>query len=85
MTQTSTAAAIRGFIRETFFVDELNDDDSFLQTGAIDSTGMLDLITFVEERFALSLEEPELVPANLDSVSKLVAFIDRKCTPTGTG
>lgn len=78
MNQTDVAATIREFIRDTFFVEDFGEEDSFLQNGLIDSTGMLELVTFVEGRFELELAETELIPSNLDSVANLVAFIDLK-------
>ena len=76
--QPNPHAQIRDYIRATFFVEQFDDDDSFLQTGIIDSTGMLELIDFVEQEFEVEIDESELVPANLDSVSNLAAFIERK-------
>jgi acyl carrier protein len=72
---------LHGFIRENYLFGEeyrFSDDDSFLERGIIDSTGILELIAFVEERFALKVEDDELLPANLDSVSRLVRFIETK-------
>jgi acyl carrier protein len=73
-----TRSLIRSFIGETFFVEEFADDDSFLQKGVIDSTGMLELVAFIEDRFALKLEDAELVPQNLDSLDNLCRFLDKK-------
>jgi acyl carrier protein len=74
---------IRTFLQETFFLDAFADDDSFLKTGLIDSTGMLELISFVEKAFEIKIEDAELLPENLDSLSQLGAFIERKraCRP----
>jgi acyl carrier protein len=72
------ADAIRAFISETFFVDDFANDESFLQSGTIDSTGMLELISFVETNFDIEIDDTELVPENLDSVDNLVAFLARK-------
>jgi acyl carrier protein len=73
-----TRSLIRSFIGETFFVEEFADDDSFLQKGVIDSTGMLELVAFIEDRFALKLEDAELVPQNLDSLDNLCRFLATK-------
>ena len=73
-----TRSLIRGFIGETFFVEEFRDDDSFLQKGVIDSTGMLELVAFVEERFEIKLDDAELVPQNLDSLDNLCRFLETK-------
>ncbi|MBE0584341.1 MAG: acyl carrier protein [Desulfofustis sp.] len=75
-------SAIRAFIFENFLFDAnddaLQNDTSFLEQGIIDSTGVLELVDWLEEQFALSVEDEELVPENLDSVNALVAFIDKK-------
>jgi acyl carrier protein len=74
----SVSDQIRAFISETFFVDDIAADASFLQTGTIDSTGMLELVDFVESTYDITILDTELVPDNLDSLNSLVAFIDRK-------
>jgi len=78
--------AIQQFIFENFLVglseDELSDTDSFLEKGIIDSTGVLELVGFVEQTFGFEVEDEELVPENFDSVVKLEAYIYRK-TATG--
>ena len=74
----STRERIRGFIVDTFFVDGFGDDDSFLRRGLIDSTGMMELVAFLEAEFGIRLEDRELVPENLDSLSRVVAFVDGK-------
>jgi acyl carrier protein len=69
---------IRNFIVDTFFVDGFGDDDSFLRKGLIDSTGMMELVAFIETEFGFKLADSELVPENLDSLSRVVAFVGRK-------
>lgn len=54
------------------------DDDSFLEEGIIDSTGVLELVGFIEETFKITIEDEELVPDNLDSLNKLTSFIKKK-------
>jgi acyl carrier protein len=56
----------------------LNEDDSFLEKGIIDSTGVLELVNFIEETFHINVEDEELLPDNLDSINKLVSYIKRK-------
>ena len=58
--------------------DALNYDDSFLEKGIIDSTGVLELVRFVEEEFNVSVEDEELIPENLDSVNNLAKFVKGK-------
>jgi len=72
---------LRQFIIDNFlFGDDsgLADDTSFLEEGIIDSTGMLELITFLEETFSIQLDDEELIPENLDSINNLVSFLSKK-------
>jgi len=73
---------IRKYILENFlFTDDeaaLSNDDSFLEKGIIDSTGMLELIAFIGDGFQVTLEDDELIPDNLDNVNRVAAFIQRK-------
>jgi acyl carrier protein len=57
---------------------ELTDDLSFTEKGIIDSTGILELIDFMEERFKINIENGEVVPDNLDSLSKIERYIKSK-------
>ena len=56
----------------------LQDDDSFLDGGIIDSTGVLEIILFIEETFGIKVNDDEMLPGNLDSVNNLAAFVNRK-------
>jgi len=58
--------------------EELADSDSLLNKGIIDSTGVLELVGFLEESFNIQVEDAELVPENLDSVNNLVNYIEKK-------
>ena len=71
-------ARIRGFIVDSFFVDDFSDDDSFLRKSIIDSLGMLELIAFLEEEFGIKITDAELVPENLDSLARVCAFVEKK-------
>ena len=74
-------AKLREFIVENFLFgkDEgLEDDASFLDEGIIDSTGILELVNFLEEEFSINVEDDELVPENLDSINNVTAFLERK-------
>ena len=77
-----TVQEIRKFIFENFLFDAdesaLGNDDSFLEQGIIDSTGVLELVEWLEETFAFSVDDEELIPENLDSVNLLVAYIAGK-------
>lgn len=53
-------------------------DTSFLESGIIDSTGVLELVAFLEEEFHVKVEDEDLIPANLDSVNAVTRFLERK-------
>jgi acyl carrier protein len=72
---------IREFITDNFLFGEeanLSNDDSLLEHGIIDSTGVLELVAFLEDRYEIQIPDSELVPTNLDSVNCLVQFVNRK-------
>ena len=72
---------IREFVIANFYVPEkeaLDERTSFLQHGILDSTGVLELVTFIEDTFEISVADEDLVPANFDSIAALSAFIIRK-------
>jgi acyl carrier protein len=73
---------IRRYIADNFLFSgdgyALPDDASFLEEGIVDSTGVLELVMFVEEAFNIAVEDEEIVPENFDSVSQLAAYIRRK-------
>ncbi len=75
-------ATIRDYILGNLLFTEdqsvLQDDDSFLASGIIDSTGILEIILFIEDTFDIKVNDDEMLPANLDSVNKLAAFVMRK-------
>jgi acyl carrier protein len=76
------AKTIRDFVIENFlFGDSTAVEDngsSFLENGIIDSTGILELVTFLEETFEITIEDEELIPENLDSIENVVQFLERK-------
>jgi acyl carrier protein len=73
---------IKHYVADNFlFTDNgypLSDDASFLEEGIVDSTGVLELVMFVEETFDVTVEDDELLPENFDSVSQLATYIRRK-------
>ena len=73
---------LRKFIIDNFLFGkesvEFSDDDSFLEKGLIDSSGVLELVGFLEETYSIKVRDNELVPDNLDSINKLLAYLDRK-------
>ena len=73
--------AIREFITTNFYVADdssLTDETSLLESGTVDSTGVLEIISFLEERFSIKVADAEMVPDNLDSIGKIVSFLSRK-------
>ena len=72
---------IRAHIFEVAFLDDeesLANDASFLEEGVIDSTGMLELVVWVQNTFDIEIDDQELIPENLDSVDNLAAFVAGK-------
>jgi len=68
----------------TFFFgedDKLQENTSFLESGIVDSTGILELVAFLEEKFSIKMEDEELIPENLDSISNVVKYLQRKMGP----
>jgi len=57
---------------------ELHDDDSFMAGHFIDSTGILELISFLEQTFGIKVEDEEMVPDNLDSLNCIERYVQRK-------
>jgi acyl carrier protein len=56
----------------------LDDEDSFLEKGIIDSTGIMEVIFFLEDSFGITVDDDDMIPENLDSVNRIAAFIGRK-------
>jgi acyl carrier protein len=73
---------LRRYIAETFLFttddSSLVDSESLMQRGIIDSTGALEVVLFLEETFGIKVEEDEMVPENLDSIDRLLGFLERK-------
>ena len=80
----SLEATLRSFVLNNFLFGQnghvLQDDDSLLEQGIIDSTGVLELVSFLERDYGLTIEDEELIPENLDSVRNLASFVRRKLT-----
>lgn len=81
MSANGAREKIREFIIENFLFgsdDGLEDETSFLDSRIIDSTGILELVTFLEEEFSINVEDEELIPENLDSINNVVAYLGKK-------
>lgn len=77
----SPIATIQGFIVDNFLFgdgENLTHDTSFLESGIIDSTGILELVTFLEETYNIKIEDDELVPENLDSLNNVAKYLEQK-------
>ena len=81
------AAEIRAFIVANFlFGEEGNgfaDDQSFLESGIIDSTGLLELVSFIEQNYGITIGDREMVPENLDSLRNVSQLVARKLEAVG--
>jgi acyl carrier protein len=77
-----TEAEIRRFLAENFLFREgratLGAEESLLGAGLIDSTGVLELVAFLEQRFGLSVPDADMLPENLDTVRGLVAYVEAR-------
>jgi acyl carrier protein len=73
---------LRRFIADNFMFGmedvQLSDEDSLVEKGLIDSTGILELVSFLEEKYGIDIDDTELVPENFDNINALVRFLDSK-------
>lgn len=72
---------IRAYIGENFLFGDaaqIGVDDSFLDKGIIDSTGILEIVMFLEEQFGIKVADSEMLPENLDSIGNIIRFIEKK-------
>jgi|EndMetStandDraft_8_1072994.scaffolds.fasta_scaffold1093469_2 acyl carrier protein len=74
---TQTERTIRAFLTDNFFVEdhEIDGDTSLIGTSVIDSTGVLEIIIFIEETFGISVPDSDAVPENLDTVDNMVSYV----------
>jgi acyl carrier protein len=72
---------VRQFVLECFYVSdpaELTDEISLIDSGIVDSTGMLEIILFLEGEYGFHIEDHETIPENLETISRIAAYVDRK-------
>ena len=72
---------VRNFVVDNFLFGNANglaDDTSFLEAGILDSTGVLEVVAFLEEQFGVRVDDDELTPEHLDSIANIGAFVSRK-------
>jgi acyl carrier protein len=76
---------VRQFVIDNFIFDNDNhnfsNDDSFFDTGLLDSMGVLTLVEFVKEKYGISVEDDELLPENWDSVTRVANFLQARLSP----
>ena len=76
---------LRRFVTDNFMFGKVGngfaDDDSFLERGIIDSTGVMELVAFLEERYGIRLHDKDLIPDNLDSINGLARFVGSRLQP----
>jgi acyl carrier protein len=78
---TDIKEQVRSFVRTNFYLPDgvaLGDSASLLAQGIIDSTGVLELVTFIEEAFGIDVGDSEMVPQNLDSIDGIARFVANK-------
>jgi acyl carrier protein len=77
----STISKVKDFVVENFLFgegDSLREDTSFLEEGIIDSTGILELVMFIEETYSIKVEDDELIPENMDNLQNIAQYLERK-------
>lgn len=78
----SVQAKVKAFVVDRFLYgqggDGLSNGDSFLQRNLMDSTGVLELVAWLEETYKISVADQELIPDNLDTIDKIAAFVGKK-------
>jgi acyl carrier protein len=87
MQQEHIRTEVRDFVKKNFIYSDakkLNDDESLLGSGVVDSTGVLELIAFLEEVFKIKFADSELIAENFDSVNKIVSFVSQKSKGAAT-
>jgi acyl carrier protein len=76
---------LRRFVTDNFMFGQVGkgfaDDDSFLERGIIDSTGVMELVGFLEEQYGIKLHDQDLIPDNLDSINGLARFVESRLQP----
>jgi len=80
--QKSARTELKDFIVESFLFGQkdktFSDSDSFMEKGIVDSTGVLELTSFIEEKYGITVEDDDMTPDNLDSIDNLIQYISKK-------
>lgn len=77
----SNLETIRSYVVDNFLFgdgSQLTDDTSFLEEGIVDSTGILELVSFLEETYGIAVADDELIPDNLDSITRIDRYLTKK-------
>ncbi len=77
----TTTERVRNFITTNFYIADkaaLANDASLLDAGIIDSTGVLEVVAFLESEFGIQVDDAEILPENLDTIDRVAAYVDRK-------
>lgn len=77
----STIDRVRTFVTTNFYVPDpasLKDDASLIDAGIVDSTGVMEIVQFIETELGVKVADTEIVPENVDSVARIVAFVAKK-------
>ncbi|HEX2956921.1 MAG TPA: acyl carrier protein [Chitinispirillaceae bacterium] len=80
MLESEIKEKIRNYVRSSFFLfqeKEIEDDTSFLNAGIIDSTGLMEIVSFIQTEFRLYIADHDLLPSNLDSINNITKFLLR--------
>ncbi len=78
---TGIVEQIKKYFEENFMIkwsETFSDEDSLLENGIIDSTGVLELVLFIEKNYGIKIADDELVPENLDSLTNIKKFVEKK-------
>ncbi len=81
MSDAAVAGRVRAYIEENLLLnsaDTFSDTSSLIENGILDSTGAMDLVAFLEQAFAITVNDDDMVPENLDSVDQICGFIKRR-------
>jgi acyl carrier protein len=79
---------VRGFVTGNFYVPSqtrLSDDTSLIESGIVDSTGMLEVILFIEAAFGIHVDDVEMIPENLETIAGIASFVEHKLATTPAG
>jgi acyl carrier protein len=87
VSEAEIAEIVRVYLLDNFLlgVGSVADDDSLLESGTVDSTGIVELATYLEVRFGIELDDDDMTASNLDSITRIARFVARKQTATATG